>query len=478
METAIETAIETASRNPLDYNLVLDTDSYKASHFLQYPPGASGLFAYIESRGGEYDRTLFFGLQYILDRYLSTRVTNAMVDEARALFAAHGEPFNEAGWRYIVDELGGRLPLEIRAVPEGSVIPTGNALVTVRSTDPKAFWLVSYVETLLLRVWYPITVATQSWAIRQTIAEYLRATSDTPEEQLPFKLHDFGARGVSSEESAGIGAMAHLVNFMGSDTVSGLRYARRYYDAPMAGFSIPASEHSTITSWGRGRELAAYRNMLTQFGGPGRMFACVSDSYDLYGAIENLWGGELRQDILDSGGTVVIRPDSGNPVEVALRTAILLDNAFGHSVNGKGFRVLNNVRMIYGDGINRRSIRDILANLKVNGYAADNIAFGMGGALLQQVNRDTQKMAMKTSAILLPDGWHEVYKAPATDPGKASKKGVLSTFRNRLTGEYMTLRTDGPPPDSEWEDIMAVVWQDGELLLRQDFEAVRARSRG
>ncbi len=130
---------------------------------------------------------------------------------------------------------------------------------------------------------------------------------------------------------------------------------------------------------------------------------------------------------------------------------IMLDNAFGHVVNGKGYRVLNHVRVIYGDGINRRSIRDILANLKINGYAADNIAFGMGGALLQQVNRDTQRMAMKTSAILLPDGWHEVYKAPATDPGKASKKGILSTFRSRLTGEYLTLRTDQARIDSEWE---------------------------
>jgi len=461
------------SNTHLDYNLILDTDSYKASHFLQYPPG---LFAYIESRGGEYDRTLFFGLQYILQRYLSTPVTSAMVDEAKDFFARHGEPFNEAGWRYIVEKHGGHLPLEIRAVPEGSVIPTSNALVTVRSTDPQVFWLVSYVETLLMRVWYPITVATQSWAIKQTIAEYLASTSDMPEALLPFKLHDFGARGVSSEESAGIGAMAHLVNFRGTDTVSGVRYAQHYYDAAMAGFSIPASEHSTITSWGRGRELAAYRNMLQQFGGEGRMFACVSDSYDLYEAIEKLWGGELRQDIVDSGGTVVIRPDSGNPVEVALRTSILLDNAFGHTVNGKGYRVLNHVRVIYGDGINRRSVRDILANLKVNGYAADNIAFGMGGALLQQVNRDTQRMAMKTSAILMPDGWHEVYKAPATDPGKASKKGVLSTFRNRLTGEFMTIRIDQALPDVEWEDVMSVVWRDGALLMRQDFESIRERS--
>jgi nicotinamide phosphoribosyltransferase len=190
-----------------------------------------------------------------------------MVDEARDLLAAHGEPFNEAGWRHLVRRHGGRLPLKIRAVPEGSLIPTGNVLMTVRSTDPQAFWLVSYVETLLLRVWYPITVATQSWAIKRTIADYLRATSDDPEGQLPFKLHDFGARGVSSEESAGLGGMAHLVNFLGSDTLSGVRYARRYYDEPMAAYSIPAAEHSTITSWGRDREVDAYRNLLRQLAG-------------------------------------------------------------------------------------------------------------------------------------------------------------------------------------------------------------------
>jgi nicotinamide phosphoribosyltransferase len=463
---------------PIGYNPILDTDSYKTSHYLQYPPGAQGLFAYVESRGGEYDRTLFFGLQYILERYLSTPVTEAMIDEARELLAAHGEPFNEAGWRHIVRQHGGRLPLEIRAVPEGSLIPTGNALLTVRSTDPQVFWLVSYVETLLLRVWYPITVATQSWAIKRTLGNYLRATSDDPDGQLPFKLHDFGARGVSSEESAGLGGMAHLVNFLGSDTLSGVRYARRYYDEPMAAYSIPAAEHSTITCWGRGNELDAYRNLLRQYGKPGRLFACVSDSYDLDAAVEHLWGKALREELIASGATVIIRPDSGDPVEVALRTATLLDQSFGHIVNGKGYRVLNNVRVIYGDGINHRSIRDILASFKANGYAADNIAFGMGGALLQQVNRDTQKMAMKTSAILLGDGWREVYKAPVADPGKASKKGLMSTFRSRLTGEYRTFRIDNAPIDSEWEEIMRPVWRDGALLVRQRLAEVRALSAG
>jgi nicotinamide phosphoribosyltransferase len=137
------------------YNLILDTDSYKASHWLQYPPGTTAIYSYLESRGGKYAQTVFFGLQYILKEYLSQPVETWMVEEAKQFFQAHGEPFNEEGWMYIAQDLKGHLPIRIRAVAEGSVVPTHNVLITIESTDPKAFWLVSWLETLLLRVWYP-----------------------------------------------------------------------------------------------------------------------------------------------------------------------------------------------------------------------------------------------------------------------------------------------------------------------------------
>ena len=161
-------------------NLLLNTDSYKASHWLQYPPGTDATFFYVESRGGLHDRTVFFGLQSILKDALARPITHADIDEARDLFAAHGEPFNEAGWRDIVDRLGGHLPVRIRAVPEGSVVPTHQALMTIESTDPQAYWVPSYLETLLLRVWYPVTVATISWHAKQTIRDFLELTSDDP----------------------------------------------------------------------------------------------------------------------------------------------------------------------------------------------------------------------------------------------------------------------------------------------------------
>ncbi len=464
-------------------NLLLNTDSYKASHWLQYPPGTDATFFYVESRGGVHDRTVFYGLQAILKESLCRPVTHAHVDEARELFAAHGVPFNEAGWRRIVDGHAGLLPIRIRAVPEGTVVPTHQALVTIESTAADAFWLPSYLETLLLRLWYPLTVATISWHAKQTIRRFLQRTSDDPEGQLPFKLHDFGARGVSSTESAALGGSAHLVNFMGTDTVSGLLAARAYYHEPMAGFSIPAAEHSTITSWGREREVDAYRNMLRQFARPGSLVAVVSDSYDIYHAIRSHWGTTLKEEVIRSGATLVVRPDSGDPVDVVHKCLELLDEAFGHTVNGQGYKVLNHVRVIQGDGINPTSLRAILERATSAGYATDNIAFGMGGALLQQLNRDTQKFALKCSAARVDGHWIDVYKDPVTDKGKQSKRGRMTLLRHRDTGAFQTVPVpaeavsldDLRKPDG-YQDAMVTVWENGRLLRDWTFAEIRQRA--
>lgn len=449
-------------------NLILDTDSYKPSQWLQYPPGTTAMYSYLESRGGKYSHTLFTGLQAIL-KTLEQGITKEDVEEAKVFLAAHGEPFNYEGWMHIVEKHGGKLPLKIRAVPEGTIVPTHNVLATVESTDPECFWIVSWFETMLLRVWYPITVATQSWHIKQIIKGYLEKTSDNPAAELPFKLHDFGSRGVSSSESAAIGGAAHLINFMGSDTIQGVLHANRVYKAEMAGFSIPASEHSTMTAWGKDREVDAYRNMLKQFGKPNALFACVSDSYDLWNAVENLWGGELRDEVINSGATAVIRPDSGIPHEVVLKTLELLDSKFGSTYNSKAFKVLNNVRVIQGDGINEESIRKILETMTAAGYSATNIAFGMGGALLQQVNRDTQKFAFKCSEVTIDKHSVPVFKDPITDPGKASKKGRLDLVS--LASKNFKLET--VPGCENLGSVMKVVFLNGKVTKEYTLDEVR-----
>lgn len=458
--------------NLLD-NLILNTDSYKASHFVQYPPGSTAMFSYIESRGGEWNQTVFFGLQMILKEYLSRPVTLAMVEEAAALFALHGEPFDLEGWSYIVERYNGYLPVKIAAVPEGSVVPTRNVLVTVESTDPRVFWLVSYLETLLLRVWYPITVATQSWDIKQLIRQALEETSDDPAGQLPFKLHDFGARGVSSSESAAIGGCAHLVNFMGTDTLSGILAVRRYYDEPMAAYSIPAAEHSTITSWGRENEVEAYRNMLRQFAKPGHVVAVVSDSYDIFHACDAIWGGQLRDEVIASGATVVIRPDSGDPAVTVPQVAHILAQRFGFTTNSKGFKVLKHVRIIQGDSINLTSLQQILHNLHKAGFSAENTAFGMGGGLLQQLNRDTMKFAMKCSAVRVNGQWRDVYKDPVGDHSKASKRGRM-TLAQQPDGSVQTVREEALQPPAQ--DLLRTVFENGRIVVQDTFDAVRQRA--
>lgn len=457
-------------------NIILNTDSYKASMFKQYPVGTTGVYSYIESRGGQYDRTVFFGLQAFIKEYLLEPISQADIDIADEIWRAHGEPFNRAGWQYILDTHDGWLPVVIKAVPEGTVVPVKNVLVTIENTDPNCFWLTTWLETALLRaVWYPTTVATQSYSIKQTILDALEKTGDPS--TINFKLHDFGARGVSSMESAGIGGAAHLVNFMGSDTITGVLYAREYYDAGIAGFSIPAAEHSTITSWGREGEVDAYRNMLTQFAKPGSVVAVVSDSYDVFNAAKNLWGEELRQQVIDSGATVVIRPDSGDALVICRQLVQILDEKFGHTVNDKGYKVLNNVRLIQGDGVNERTIRMILGDFAVRGYSADNIAFGMGGGLLQQLDRDTQKFAMKCSSAEINGKWIDVQKDPATDPGKKSKAGRVTLWTSG--GEFQSAVTQ---PNSwtdkglEWTEALVPVYWNGNLHKNYTFEEVRANS--
>lgn len=457
------------------FNNIIDVDSYKSSHWLQYPPGVKGVFSYIESRGGKFDSTVFFGLQYILNEYLTQRITHLDVLEAQYFFKSHGEPFNTEGWDYIVQKYDGHIPVKIRAVPEGSLVPTHNVLVTVESTDESVPWVTNWIETQLMRIWSPINTATLSYNIKRLILSHLQRTSDDPWSEINFKLHDFGSRGVSSRESAAINGAAHLVNFMGSDTCVGVMMANRCYHEKMSAFSIPAAEHSTITAWGRENEVEAYRNMLEQFAKPGSIVACVSDSYDLFNAIDKLWGDELRQAVVDSGATLVVRPDSGTPHEIVRDALIHLDRRFGSTINSKGFKVLKNVKVIQGDGINIDSIEQILHTSELAGFSATNVNFGMGGALLQQHNRDTQKFAMKCSAVKIDDRWVPVFKDPATDPGKRSKKGRLDLIR--IIGSHgsafntveLTAHSEHP------ESVMQTVYENGRLTNETTLAVIRER---
>jgi nicotinamide phosphoribosyltransferase len=459
-------------------NLILAADSYKYSHTRMLPPGTTHINSYIESRGGRFDRTLFFGLQAYIKQYLVTPITAQDVQEAQEIVSAHGLPFDQAGWQRIVQVHGGRMPVLIEAVKEGTVLPTQNVLVQIRNTDPQLPWITSFLETSMLRaIWYMTTVATVSWHAKQLIWAALEKSSDDPGSQINFKLHDFSARGVTSSESAALGGLAHLVNFQGTDTVEALVAARRFYGAQMAGFSIPASEHSTITSWGRNNEVDAYENMLTQFAFPGSTLAVVSDSYDIWNAVSNIWGETLRQKVIDSGATVVIRPDSGDPLTVPIKTIELLGDKFGFTTNQKGYKVLPScVRVIQGDGITIDTLPKILDNLLTSGWSADNLAFGMGAGLSQKMDRDTLKFAMKANAICINGEWRDVFKDPITDPGKASKKGILSLVHTGIMENNNWITARRSDLTNKEVDQLRPIYKNGEILEDYSFEDIRGRA--
>jgi len=459
--------------NTLFDNLILNTDSYKSSHYLQYPQGTEFVSSYIESRGGDYQKIVFFGLQMFIKSYLLKPITQEMIDEAEALLIPHGVPFNRADWEYILEQHNGYLPLQIDAIPEGMITESSQIMAQVINTDARCYWLTSYMETMILRAcWYGTTVATRSYACKQVIADYLRATADDLS-GLDFKLHDFGARGVSSQESAAISGLAHLVNFKGTDTIAAIIAAKTYYnETNMPAFSIPAAEHSTITVWGRDLEIEAYRNMLKQFLGKDKLVAVVSDSYNLWQALE-MWGTEFKETIENSQGTLVVRPDSGNPVEIVLKTMQKLEQLFGCRVNNKGYKLLPScIRVIQGDGVTITSIAEILKTLKAAGYSADNLAFGMGAGLLQKLDRDTLKFAMKASAVQINGIWQDVYKDPITDHGKQSKRGRLALIKNQK-GDLKTIAEKDLGSHS---NLLRPVYRNGKLLIDESLEQIRGRA--
>lgn len=455
---------ETGKEN---FNLTL-TDSYKASHINAYKNGVKRIQSYLESRGGKYEWNVFFGLQYYLKRFLEGAVvTQEKIDEAEKFWSAHfgrNDVFNRKAWEYIINKHGGKLPVRIRAVPEGTRVNFKNVLMTIENTDDECFWLVNFLETLLMKVWYPITIASQSATIKNDIRNALERSGDVAGAE--FKCHDFAYRGVASEEMAAIGAAAHLISFKGTDTVAGIRLLQDYYNSGMCGFSIPATEHSVICSFGRVGEEEACENFLNQY--PSGLIACVSDTYDIYNCCENIWGGTLKNKVMSRDGTLVIRPDSGDFFEVVPKVLEILWRKFGGVINEKGFKVLDNhVRVIQGDGMNPTTIQQLFERIMELGWSADNLAVGSGGGLLMAgIDRDTNKFAIKANAALIGSEWVDIFKEPVTDIGKKSKRGRLKLVKK--DNGFETVR------ESEFgQDILETVFENGELVKEYTFDEVR-----
>jgi nicotinamide phosphoribosyltransferase len=453
-------------------NFILDTDSYKLSHFLGYPADAEQIYSYAESRGGQYPATVFFGLQKFVRELAQVRVTMDDVYEAAAFAKAHGTPFNEAGWTRIVDYWSGRIPVIIKAAPEGSLIPTHNVLVTVENLDYTMPWLTSYIETALLRAtWYPTTVATRIFGMKQRIKPFYDTTSDTGD--MGFSVLDFSARGCSSRETAEIGGMAHLLSFMGSDNIPAVLAARKFYDEPMAAFSVAATEHSVTTSYGRDGEDASIDNLIENMMPQNGILSMVADTWNVYEFIKKI---AARQDkIANKGGTVVIRPDSGKMRDVLPHVFTSVRDLFWANTNSKGFRVPKYVKILQGDGINENTVTQPFQIGKEHGISSDAIMTGSGGGLMQaNIDRDTCRFAFKASNVIRAGIDYAISKDPITDPGKRSKAGRMKLIAQPDPFSFITM-TDSDKLYHITHDELRVVYNQGVLYNEEDLATIRKR---
>jgi nicotinamide phosphoribosyltransferase len=518
-------------------NFIIQTDSYKMTHHILLPDGMQEAYAYLEARGGEMPYTTLFALQYYLKRYLAgVRITPEKIEEARQKNIAHFgfDCFNADMWNYIWEKHGGMLPLEIKAVPEGTPVAIKNVLMTIRNTDlttDKVAPLVNITETLLLKLWAPNTVATYARIVRTLIHKYHQLSSDAPQYLINFMHHDFGYRGVSSEETARIlGAAALSSGFMGTDTMGALVFADEYYNEKMAGFSVIASEHSVHCSFGpRKNEIDSYINAINKVKklcadvNPASgviILSLVSDTYNIYNVVKRILPS-LKSEFIDwrnNNGIpikIVVRPDSGDPATVLFgqhyaghrtydiktletinRIALdmnitdeeagelvdkgifqILFDEFGYTTNSKGYKVLHpQIGVLQGDGVNYKMMQKMYKIMIHQRIDIMNLVFGSGGKYLQAHDRDEQGYATKVIHVIINGEGVAVQKNPITDAGKKSKKGYLKLVRTGPTWkDYVTLQQDDAG-FAEAEDVLVTVFLNGEMVVEYDFADIRLNS--
>lgn len=490
-------------KDALVISLICRADSYKFFHYKAYPNSLKrkivGMSSYIEARVSPNVTIVPAGAQLVLQKYLTQRVTLEHIDAAEAFCKAHfgRDLFARAEWEKVVNEYDGYLPLIIRGIPEGTPIRGGQPMMTITCLDEDLHWMSTYFETLLQRgVWYPTTIASLDTAIMAEIKRFYEisgAPTEGPESILQFSLHDFGGRGVTCGEQAEIGGFAHLLNFMGSDTVEGVLTANHYYNDPMAAFSVFATEHSIECSFGLDDDGEhAYLAHVLENALPGTIVSIVIDGRDTIRCAKKLCASEadggFRDLIIKSGAKVVFRPDSGDMMEIVPKLLRMMESAFGSDTNAQGYRKIRHVGIIQGDGVDHMAIKTLLGNILAMGFRADNVVFGSGGALLQKVNRDTFKFAQKAAAVLVrttvlgahggsvTERWEGIAKNPVTDPGKKSKEGVLTLLRVPGSRELITFRLDtGEPMPEGAEDAHVLLYHTGKFYNETALSEMRGR---
>ncbi|SYW01190.1 Nicotinamide phosphoribosyltransferase [Oenococcus oeni] len=440
-------------------NLLLDTDAYKLTHHLQYPKGLTKLYSYAEARpGSRFNTVSWFGLQMIIADHLLGKVTNEMIDEAEEFsFLTFGNHnfFNREVWERVRDL--GYLPIKIMELPEGIEVPISTPLLTLESTEPWFATTLNALESVLMQVWYPTTISTNSMYIKKALLPLFEKSGSVA--GLDLAVNDFGLRGASSLQSAQRGGAAHLLHFRGSDNLAADKVIADVYGLKGRALSVWATEHSVATSYGPDRGEIDYVNSQLDRAGDNDIISIVIDSYDSINFVRNVIGSkEIKNRIIRRSGRIVLRPDSGEPQEIDLQVLDILADIFGTDVNDKGYKVINhNVGIIQGDGMNRQTIIELYRHILHQGWSADNLIVGSGGGLLQEgFDRDTERFAIKASYGELGDGHgFLIQKHPKQDPTKNSKSGRFKVIRDS------NRRIKTVAIDAEGNNLLKTIYENG-----------------
>ena len=487
----------------------------------QYPEGTTKVYSTLTPRSNKYapwsDEIVFFGLQYFIKEYLIDRFNNEFFNQPLEDVISTYENFvkqtlgKDVVYTEHLVQLHnlGYLPIKIEALPEGTLAPMRCPVMTIENTLPEFFWLTNFLETILsTSIWQPITSATLAYQYRKVLNDYaIKTTGSTA--GVEFQGHDFSLRGMSSEQSGMASGMGHLTSFQGTDTIPAIFGVNKYYHAPLdftTGASISATEHSVMCSYGQADELELFKHLLIDVY-PTGLFSVVSDTWDFWKVVTE-YLPVLKDIIMARDGKLVVRPDSGDPVDIVTGTKVdgttpeekglieCLWDTFGGTVNEQGYKVLDpHIGAIYGDSINLERATTISKRLETKGFATTNIVFGIGSFSYQYHTRDTFGFAVKATAATVNGEERMLFKDPKTDDGtKRSQRGrVIVVRKSDLLAEYpdfnfSTLTGDQSQNELIWQDglteveanvfdlnALQIVFLNGELVVDDSLATIRER---
>lgn len=485
---------------PMPLNPITLIDGYKLDHKRQYPRRTTKVYSNWTPRSSRVpgqDEVVFFGLQYFLQRYLTeefgegffSRNVDSVCRRYQRRINGYLGP-NQIGSQHIHDlhDLG-YLPMDFRAIPEGTPVPLRVPMLTVENTHKDFAWITNYFETLMsCTMWLPCTSATTAFRMRKLIDEAARKTG-SPADFVPWQGHDFSMRGMEGPEAASLSGAAHLLYFTGTDTIPALDLVEGYYgpipDSYLIGGSVAATEHSVMCAGGQESELQTFDRLLQLY--PSGIVSVVSDTWDLWKVLTEILPA-LKGKITVRDGKLVIRPDSGDPADIICGdpkaapgspahkgTIQLLWDLFGGTTTKTGHKLLDqHIGCIYGDGITYERAGNIMGRLEANGFASANVVLGIGSFNYQYVTRDTYGFAMKATWVEIDGCGMDIFKKPVTDDGmKNSAKGRLAVHKGP---DGRLLLINQATYEQELKSELRPVWRDGSFIHQENYMTIRERA--